>query len=536
MADGKPLQSFYLSFRPGVELTAGYMQARPGQVPGLNFIDLCTANESRPSNGRLEYKAKTFTCRLIIQANINNAMEIVVFVFGIAGLIWGLILLRRGGLLAGCLAVMLAGACFSVDFFKITIGPVPVTADRTLLVVLVGQYLLWRRWGWADPKPLGKAEVLLCLFTGMMVVSAFSVDYAYSNYQPLAWLIVYYLMPFCMYWIARQVELKEKSVSALFVCLTVFGSYLAVTSLAEYFEAWELVFPRYIAVSAASATAEFVGRARGPFLNPISNGMALSVCLGAALMLWPRLRRRGQLLMIPLYLLFVAAMYATMTRSVWLSGILTLAIVAGLAIPWNWRLPILGAGLLLAVLVGVAQWDRLVAFKRDRSLDAAQTAESAALRPILARIAWDMFLDHPLFGCGYTQYESQHPNYLSDRSTGLVLEKGRGYIPHNVVLSLLTETGLFGLGLFLAAVFFWARDAWLLWREHSAPIEARQQGLLMLAVLAIYFTNGMFHDVSAAPMANMTLFFLAGVTAGLRPWLKSTVSIPEQTRLVLCHV
>ena len=29
----------------------------------------------------------------------------------------------------------------------------------------------------------------------------------------------------------------------------------------------------------------------------------------------------------------------------------------------------------------------------------------------------------------------------------------------------------------------------------------------------------MFHDVSVVPMANMTLFFVAGVTAGLRPLL-----------------
>jgi O-antigen ligase len=451
-------------------------------------------------------------------------MEIIAVVLGIAGLIWGAILLRRGGLLAGCLAVMLAGACFSVEFFKITLGPVPLTADRILLVVLVGQYLLWRRWGWADPKPLGKPEILLCLFTGMMVVSTFLTDYTYLNYQPVSWLILYYLMPFCMYWIARQTKFTEKSPFAVFLCLTVFGAYLAVTSLAEYFQVWELVFPPYIAENASSATAEFVGRARGPFLNPISNGIALSICLAAALMVWPRLNRPGQLLMIPLYLLFFAAIYATMTRSVWMSGMLTLALVVGLSIPWNWRLPILGGGLLLAMLIGFTQWDRLVTFKRDRDLDAAKTAESIELRPVLAKIAWDMFLDHPVFGCGYSQYKPEHLNYLSDRSTELVLEKGREYIPHNVVLSLLTETGLVGLGMFLAIIFFWARDAWRLWQTKTAPLEVRQQGLLMLVVLGTYFLNGMFHEVSAVPMANMLLFFLAGVTAGLRPWLQTAVN------------
>jgi O-antigen ligase len=450
-------------------------------------------------------------------------MEIIVIVFGIAGLIWGAILLRRGGLLAGCMAVMLAGACFSVEFFKVALGPLPLTADRILLIVLVGQYLIWRRWGWTDPKPLGKPEILLCLFTGMMVAGTFSTDYTYLNYQPVSWLILYYLMPFCIYWIARQIEFKAGNIFAVFVCLTVFGVYLSITSLAEYFQVWELVFPPYIASNASSATAEFVGRARGPFLNPISNGIALSICLAAALMVWPRLSRPSRFLMIPLYLLLFAAIYTTMTRSVWMSGMLTLALVIGLSIPWNWRLPILGTGLLLAMLIVFTQWDGLVTFKRDRDLDADKTAESIELRPVLAKIAWNMFLDHPIFGCGYSQYKIEHPNYLSDRSTELVLEKGRGYIPHNVILSLLTETGLFGLGIFLTIVFLWGHDAWRMWHTKTAPFEVRQQGLLMLSVLGTYFLNGMFHEVSAVPMANMSLFFLAGITAGLRPWITGVV-------------
>ena len=52
----------------------------------------------------------------------------------------------------------------------------------------------------------------------------------------------------------------------------------------------------------------------------------------------------------------------------------------------------------------------------------------------------------------------------------------------------------------------------------------------MLAVLGTYFLNGMFHDVSAVPMANMTLFFLAGVTAGLRPWIKEAAASYSSAR------
>jgi O-antigen ligase len=323
-------------------------------------------------------------------------------------------------------------------------------------------------------------------------------------------------MPIAIYWIARQEKSTGRSVTAVFVGLTAFGAYLSATAWAEYFEIWPLVFPSYIA-SATRKTAEFLGRARGPFLSPISNGIFLSICLGAALMLWPRLGRRGRMLMIPLYLLFSGAIYMTLTRSVWISGMLTLALVVGAAIPRKRRLPIFGLGLMLLILAATTQWDQLLSFKRDRYLSAEKTAESAQLRPVLATVAWQMFLDHPLFGCGFSQYAVAHVNYLADRSSGLDLEQVRNYIQHNVVLSLLTETGLVGVGLFLAIAALWGLDAWRLWSAQSLPLENRQMGLLMLVALTAYFTNGMFHDVSVSAMANMSLFFIAGVTASLRP-------------------
>jgi O-antigen ligase len=444
-------------------------------------------------------------------------MEAIAVIAGIVGLMWGLVVLLRGGLLGGCLAVLLAGTCFSVPLFKIELGPAPLTADRILLVLVVVQYVFWRRWGLADPKPVGKPEIILLAFTAVMVLSTFCSDWTAANYQPVSWLILYYLMPAAVYWIARQAKYSERTMLALFGCLALFGAYLAVTALAEYFKAWWLVFPPYITTTATEADAEFVGRGRGPLLNPIANGIMLAVCFGSALTWWPRLGRAGRVLLLGAAVLFLAAFYCSLTRSVWMGGILTLALAIGLALPWSWRLPLLGGGLLAVVLVAATQWENLLAFKRDKALEAEKTAESVELRPIMAVVAWHMFLDRPLLGCGYSQYKTEHRNYLSDRSTNMPLERTREFIPHNVVLSLLTETGLMGLGLFAAMVFFWTRDAWRLWSNTAAPLWARQQGLLLLIALAAYFINGMFHDVSVQPMMNMTLFFLAGVTAGLRP-------------------
>lgn len=455
-------------------------------------------------------------------------VESLAVIFALAGLVWGGVVFLRGGLLGGCLAVILAGACFSVPFYKLEVGPVPLTADRLLLALLCLQYVFWRRWGLADPKPAGKAEILLLLFLGVLVVSTFVHDWQgeKGDYQPLAWLVLFYLMPAAIYWIARQSKQTERNALAAFAFFAVFGVYLAGVTLAEYFQLWQLVFPRYIVATAADPAAEFVGRGRGPLLNPIANGLMLSVCLGATLMWWPRLRRPGQVALLAAMALILAALYCTLTRSVWMGAVLVPAVVVGLALTWNWRLPLLIGALAAATLLAATHWDDLLAFKRDKALAAEKTAESVALRPILARIAWNMFQDRPLFGCGYAQYGVEHKAYVHDRETQMALERGRGYIPHNVALSLLTETGLVGLGLFAALLFFWTRDAWRLWADAALPLWARQQGLLFILALAVYLLNGMFHDVSVMAMANMTLFFTAGMTAGLRPLISSGRSLP----------
>jgi O-antigen ligase len=222
------------------------------------------------------------------------------------------------------------------------------------------------------------------------------------------------------------------------------------------------------------------------------------------------------LLLIAAAFAVLAAIGATLTRSVWMSGAFAIALAVGLALPWRWRLPLLAGGVAAAGLLTAVQWDNLVEFKRDKALEADKTAESVELRPIMATVAWQMFRDRPLFGCGYNQYGTEHLNYVSDRSTEFPLEHARGYIPHNVALSVLTETGLVGLGLFAATLGLWGRDAWRLWRNANLPLWARQLGLLFLTALGAYVINGMFHDVSVVPMANMTLFFLAGVTAAAK--------------------
>ncbi|MGA2619114.1 MAG: O-antigen ligase family protein [Thermoguttaceae bacterium] len=434
----------------------------------------------------------------------------MVWIVGAVLLVWGAVVFVRGGLLGGCLLVLLSGCAFGPPLLKLPTQPIPLTVDRVLWVLLVAQYALWRRLGLAAPKPPGREDLAGLLFLGFLAASTLTHDWQAHNHLALSRLLFYYVMPAGLYWVARQSPLSPGAVRSVWFCLAAFGVYLSATAICEVCGAWWLVEPGYIA-----AEGEFFGRARGPLLNPAGNGIFMAAGLSALLLAWPWARRAGRLPLAALLGLYLAGLGATLTRSVWLGAGLCLCVLAAPAVPRRWRLPALATALVAVSVLLAAHLDALVAFKRDQGLSAQATADSVRLRPILARVAWNMFLDRPLVGCGFGQYSDQCVDYLHDRSTDLPLGTARHYVQHNVWLALLTETGLVGAGLFSILLWLWTANAWRLWHSGAAPPWARRQGLLWLALLGMYLPCAMFQDASLIPMVNMLLFFVAGVTMGL---------------------
>ncbi len=166
-----------------------------------------------------------------------------------------------------------------------------------------------------------------------------------------------------------------------------------------------------------------------------------------------------------------------MTRSVWLGGVLSTAIFLGLVLPRQWRILLVGSGLAVLLFTFVANTDSILNIKRDEKLDAAASAESVELRPILANVAWNMFLDKPVLGFGFGQYDRERMPYLADRSGELPLDKSQPYVQHNAFLALLTDTGFIGAGLFGLLFILWISNAWALWANQSAAVAAATRGL-----------------------------------------------------------
>jgi len=209
-------------------------------------------------------------------------MEAVVVIAVAGAVVWGTVLLVRGGLLAAGLAVLLAGCCLGYPLFHLPTSPIPLTLDRLLWLVLLAQYVVWRKFGWAAPKPNGAADVVLGLLLGVLGLSTLAHDWQAHNALAISRLLFFYVMPVGLYWTSRQSRVSPRAVSSLLVCLTVFGVYLAVTAIGERYDVPWLVFPPYIL---SPEYPEFLGRARGPFLTPIGNGIFLGTCLAAGTLL-----------------------------------------------------------------------------------------------------------------------------------------------------------------------------------------------------------------------------------------------------------
>jgi O-antigen ligase len=246
------------------------------------------------------------------------------------------------------------------------------------------------------------------------------------------------------------------------------------------------------------------------------------VCLLSLWMLRRRLGRFKPLVLSLLIPLFLAAIFVTYTRCAWIAAGLCSLVVLGLPMSNQRRIVFVSFTFMAAVFLAAFQWDNLVYMERAEGVTVSEM--SAKARVSFAYVSWKMFLDSPLLGVGYGQFQEAAKPYLSDRSTSLYLEDIRDQPNHNTFLAVLNEIGLVGFGLFTAMFSGWVVQSWRLWRNTAACDWVREQGLMMLGVLVIYLSIAMSVDIRFGPEAQQITFFLAGLTSGVAAGMSASVA------------
>jgi N-acetylglucosaminyldiphosphoundecaprenol N-acetyl-beta-D-mannosaminyltransferase len=456
-------------------------------------------------------------------------MPVVAAVFALAAAIWGAICARRGSLLVGCGLLVVVGYALGHEFWNARLGPIPVTLDRMLLVGIIAVFAYQWRYGGLTIRSWIGADYVLAVLVAVLTVSAlFSGQPEITDGVTSKWgrLVTGFLLPALLYAVIRQLDVTRRDWCRLLAALVVLGVYLACTGVFEAKQCWALVFPRYIADPDLGI---HFGRARGPELNSVSLGLYITAC---ALCSWTLLnfagRRVSQLALLLALPVMVGGVFFTFTRSTYIGLAASGLVVAAFYIPREWRGPAMVGTCVLSLVVLVASWSQLLGIKREGTVEDSE--HSVSQRQSFAYVSWKMFRDHPILGVGFGRFYDQKLPYLSDRSQNFELESLRPLHHHNTLLSVLTETGLVGLAVFVGLFIAWIRSGWKL-AMHAATPWMRAQGILLLGLITNYLCSAVFHDLTLLASQGLLLFVFAAVTVNLNQRVAETmVAVPATAR------
>ncbi len=203
-----------------------------------------------------------------------------------------------------------------------------------------------------------------------------------------------------MFTLAPLIFGSAKQRNTLLIGLVAIGLYLGATGVFEGLHVWRLVFPSYIANPNLGIQW---GRARGPFLESTGDGFCIlcgMVAAAIALTSW-----RSQWARLACYLTIVlggAALFFTLTRSVWIGGFL--GIVAAMLLARQTRrilVPVILVGAVaVAATLAVSPRIRSDVIGRTESQSPVWDRENtdlAALKIIskypLTGVGWENFIN-----------------------------------------------------------------------------------------------------------------------------------------------
>ena len=157
------------------------------------------------------------------------------------------------------------------------------------------------------------------------------------------------------------------------------------------------------------------------------------------------------------FVLLFISVFLSMTRGVWAGIFVGLLMMAFLIRPLLGCVTTVLAGLSIGVLF--MTWKTFA----DRIMHVFDYQNNYDLQRVtLWKANWQIFLDHPWFGMGYTENARRLVEYYA--KMGIPEERHFVSHAHNQYLHMLAGTGVFGLVIFLSVLLFFLVITWKAWR------------------------------------------------------------------------
>jgi O-antigen ligase len=390
-------------------------------------------------------------------------------------------------------------------FFAVTIPRLAIGVLALLLVAMLvlGRFRIRAAWpitGWL--LAVIAYFFVSALVTGFQTRSVVSIHYR---------LIGGYFFPFLVFILilhAVQREVHVRRVALYFAALSV---YLGFTGWCEQFGLDALIWPSFIRNPEVGI---HWGRVRGPFVLSPAMGLALTYCFFSNLVL-ARNVRQGRWMLYLLDAGMIPPIFWTKTRSVWLAFVLCCMIWAVYSRRRTMR--VVSVSVLLAALLAIAVLNMENFLTPERAKGGLTDTDPILLRIGLAQMTWEIVQAHPWFGLGFGHFRDFAPGFVNDPSSPFYAF-GSTALEHNNLLSIAAETGVIGVGLYIAMMVALFRSSIRLYRRlppSASGFFSRDAVVLYWILAAAYFIDGTFRETSDNPFANSLFFGLSAIPVAL---------------------
>jgi len=390
-------------------------------------------------------------------------------------------------------------------FFSLTVPRIGLVVLVALLTAMVAIGRVRLRHAWPVS---GLILALAVYFALSAAISGFETRSEVSVHYRL---IGGYIFPFVVFYLilhAFHCDRDFKRLATFFAALSV---YLTVTGWAEQWNVSALIWPEFI--NDPSVGIHW-GRVRGPFVMSAAMGLALTYCFFNNLVL-ARNVVHARWLLYALNAAMVPVIFWTKTRSVWLSFVVCCLVWAAYSRRRISRVVSVCVFSAATLVVAVLNMHNFMSDDRERG--GITDTEPILLRIGLAQMSAEIVREHPLFGVGFGHFRDHAPSYARDPASPFYAF-GTTALEHNNLLSIAAETGLVGLGLYLAMVVVLLRYSIRLYRKlpPGGPGFISRDLLVLYWILsAAYFVDGTFRETSDNPFANSLFFGLSAVPVAL---------------------
>jgi hypothetical protein len=397
-----------------------------------------------------------------------------------------------------------------------------LTIPRLIFLAMLAAFGVWMLARGARPRLgglLGAAMLALLVYlaanaTAFGWVSAGQGELTGSPYFRY---LAAFVFPFAAFFLLYTAAPDERGVRRVLILLSVFAWYALYCGYLQYAanlgleSARSLLFPSYI------ADPEFgihFNRGRGPFPSSGEQAVLLTVVFFADLYLLRHVRGLWRPLLWAQAVMIPPGIFFTGLRAGYVAFLLAGLVWCLTACRGRFVKSRLSLALVVLVVLSAVFWDRLAG--TDRAAGGVAQVQPIQSRRVLAVLGWEMFKDAPAWGQGFGHFLDATGRVRTDPALLGLISVGVG-TPHNVLLVMLCETGLVGVGLILSVWGLLAARTVRLYRRlpvGSPRWLSRPLVALLWVTMAAWLTDAMFTDPFWAPVNNGLLWSMAGLVLG----------------------